>query len=152
MNNGRYSVMFENKINCADRLHFMVSLLSAKQKHSNMKYYYSDTIFTFGKYKGRTLDEVMQLDPEYINWCLANLDHFALGDDEFTSDLDAPPSKMTRGGYDDNDYVPDDDYDSMGWYWRKSFDMYGGGPTGKLSDDFIDNVLDGDPMNYWNID
>jgi hypothetical protein len=142
----------KNKINCADRLHLMVSLLSAKQKHSNMKYYYSDTIFTFGKYKGKTLDEVMQLDPDYVDWCLANLDHFALGDDEFTSNLKTS-SKRTRRFYDDDNYEDDwSDDDSFGSYGQKSFDIYGGGPTGHLSDDFIDNVLDGDPMNYWNID
>lgn len=118
-----------------------------------MKYYYADTIFTFGKHKGKTLDEVMECDPDYVDWCLANLDHFALGNDEFSSDLKTP-SKRTRRFYDDDDYDDwsDDEYDSFGSYGRKSFDMYGGGPTGQLSDDFIDNVLDGDPMNYWNID
>lgn len=120
-----------------------------------MKYYYSDTVFTFGKYEGKTLQDVMRIDPDYVNWCLANLDHFALGDDEFTSDLKMPPSKKSRRIYEDDDDCddwPDDDYDSLGSYGRKSYDMYGGGPTGNLSDDFIDNVLDGDPSNYWNID
>lgn len=36
--------------------------------------------------------------------------------------------------------------------YGKSYSRYGGGPTGDLSDDFINDVLDGDPSMYWNID
>ena len=50
--------------------------------------------------------------------------------------------------YDDDDY--DDDYDDDDY--GSSYSRYGGGPTGDLSDDFIDDVLGGEPDAYWNID
>ncbi|MCO5275251.1 MAG: hypothetical protein M9900_10065 [Flavobacteriales bacterium] len=36
--------------------------------------------------------------------------------------------------------------------YGSSYYKYGGGPTGDLSDDFIDDVLGGNPSAYWNID
>ena len=47
--------------------------------------------------------------------------------------------------YDDDD---DDDYDED----NGSYSRYRGGPTGELTDDFIDDVLGGEPDAYWNID
>jgi hypothetical protein len=41
-----------------------------------MKFYYLDTIFTFGKYSGKTLREMLEIEPSYIDWCTINLDHF----------------------------------------------------------------------------
>lgn len=34
-----------------------------------------DLIFTFGKYKGETLDRVYKLDPEYITWLIKETDN-----------------------------------------------------------------------------
>lgn len=51
---------------------------------------------------------------------------------------------------DDDDY--DDDYDHDYNNIQNDYSIYGGGPTGDLSDDVIDSVFDGDPRNYWNID
>jgi hypothetical protein len=53
-------------------------------------------------------------------------------------------------GYDDDEYV-DTDYD----YNNESYGEYAGSyaqDVEGLSDDFINDVLDGDPDNYWNID
>jgi hypothetical protein len=41
-----------------------------------MKKYYSDTKLTFGKYEGKVIEEILHSDPEYIEWCMINLDHF----------------------------------------------------------------------------
>jgi hypothetical protein len=50
--------------------------------------------------------------------------------------------------YDEDDYNQDfEEYDD-----GDSYSKYGGGPTGELSDDFIDDVLGGEPDAYWNID
>jgi len=43
---------------------------------------------------------------------------------------------------------PPDPFD----YTGSSYEMYGGGPTGDLSDDYIDDAFGGDPDAYWNID
>lgn len=41
-----------------------------------MKFYEHDTVFTFGKYKGKQMGYVLFDDPDYISWCIINLDHF----------------------------------------------------------------------------
>ncbi len=41
-----------------------------------MKFYYLDTKFTSGKYKGQTLEEVHEKDPEYIESALKEDDNF----------------------------------------------------------------------------
>ncbi len=41
-----------------------------------MKVYKFDTIFTFGKHKGKHINEIVSVDPAYITWCIINLDHF----------------------------------------------------------------------------
>jgi len=43
-----------------------------------MKNYTLHTGFSFGKHKGKTIAEVAQSDPSYLNWCMINLDHFYL--------------------------------------------------------------------------
>lgn len=37
---------------------------------------FSDPVFTFGKYKGTTIDMVAEKDPEYLVWAYENVDHF----------------------------------------------------------------------------
>ncbi len=41
-----------------------------------MKFYTLDTEFTFGKFSGKTIREVIEIQPDYINWCAINLGHF----------------------------------------------------------------------------
>lgn len=41
-------------------------------------------IFTFGKYKYKTYLEVIKSDPEYVKWCLQNIQDFSLTADEHT--------------------------------------------------------------------
>lgn len=41
-----------------------------------MKFYDIESIFTFGKYEGMTLEEVYSLDPGYIKYCEDNIDEF----------------------------------------------------------------------------
>ncbi len=35
----------------------------------------------FGKYKGKTLQNVIDLDPGYISWCLRAIDSFEVAED-----------------------------------------------------------------------
>jgi hypothetical protein len=41
-----------------------------------MKFYDIDTVFNFGKYAGKSVREVLEIQPSYIDWCIINLDHF----------------------------------------------------------------------------
>jgi hypothetical protein len=43
-----------------------------------MKFYYLDTKFTSGRYKGQTLEEVFEKDPEYIENALLEDDNFLI--------------------------------------------------------------------------
>ena len=46
-----------------------------------MKFYEMDTVFTFGKHKGLTAEEVFQNNPSYLEFCALNLDHFFLSEE-----------------------------------------------------------------------
>lgn len=50
-----------------------------------MKYYDIDTVFTFGKYDGMSVKEVVSIQPSYIDWCAVNLDHFYIDDSEIAN-------------------------------------------------------------------
>lgn len=41
-----------------------------------MKFYDLDSVFTFGKYEGKTIKEVYEQDPKYIDFCFNNIDEF----------------------------------------------------------------------------
>ena len=47
-----------------------------------MKFYDLNTEFTFGKYKGNTIRQILDFQPSYLDWCAINLDHFVMSDDE----------------------------------------------------------------------
>lgn len=38
--------------------------------------------FTFGKYKGRCIGEIMVTSPSYIKWCIANVSFFKMNKEE----------------------------------------------------------------------
>lgn len=35
----------------------------------------------FGKYKGETIEDIIENDPQYVDWCLENVKHFSLNDE-----------------------------------------------------------------------
>lgn len=129
-----------------------------------MKFYTLDTEFTFGKFQGNTLRQVIDIQPSYLDWCSLNLDHFYMSN-EVIEDIKGviPDFKLSDEGFaklndkyevweneQENDY---DDYDD--YHERESFGQYAGSyaqDVEGLSDDFINDVLDGDPDAYWNID
>lgn len=37
--------------------------------------------FPFGKYKDKTLNEVIETNPSYVQWCLDNVNDFSLDKD-----------------------------------------------------------------------
>ncbi|WP_433896561.1 hypothetical protein [Sphingobacterium mizutaii] len=129
-----------------------------------MKFYTLDTEFTFGKFQGNTLRQVIDIQPSYLDWCSLNLDHFYMSN-EVIEEIKGviPDFKLSDEGVaklndkyevweneQENDY---DDYDD--YHERESFGQYAGSyaqDVEGLSDDFINDVLDGDPDAYWNID
>jgi hypothetical protein len=36
------------------------------------------TILRFGKYRDKTIEEILELDPSYIEWCTETIDDFVL--------------------------------------------------------------------------
>ncbi len=129
-----------------------------------MKFYTLDTEFTFGKFQGNTVRQVIDIQPSYLDWCALNLDHFYISD-EVIEEIKGviPDFKLSDGGVaklndkyevweneQENDY---DDYDD--YHERESYGQYAvsyAQDVEGLSDDFINDVLDGDPDAYWNID
>jgi hypothetical protein len=66
---------------------------------------------------------------------------------DFEKDYESGCYSNYRNDKSSNNENEDDDDNEGGDY-----DLYGGGPTGDLTDDLIDSAFDGDPSNYWNID
>ena len=123
-----------------------------------MKIYTLDTEFTFGKYEGKTVKEVLELQTTYLDWCAINLDHFYISDETIAEIKEIKPDfKITEDGkqkladkylfwaneQQHDDYADYDDY-------SPSYEKYGGAYG--YDDDTIDSAFEGDPENYWNID
>jgi hypothetical protein len=49
-----------------------------------MVFYKVDTKLLFGKYNGKTLTEIIMINPLYINWCISNIKTFHLEPDVIT--------------------------------------------------------------------
>jgi hypothetical protein len=127
-----------------------------------MKFYSLEDKFGFGKYSENTLNEILQQDKTYFEWCLINLNHFLIDDDvideiqsgnpSFQISTEAERARVSKleeyyeeqvsFGDDDFDY-PEEDYGSSG----EKYGWYNG-----FSDDAIDDAFEGDPMNTWNVD
>ena len=45
---------------------------------SNLKIYSPLTILSWGKYEGKSVNEVLLKDTNYLLWCIMNLDHFCV--------------------------------------------------------------------------
>lgn len=45
-----------------------------------MKFYELNSVFYFGKYQGKTVMEILDLQPSYLDWCAINLDHFLMNE------------------------------------------------------------------------
>lgn len=48
------------------------------KKINNLKTYYWDDRLNFGKYEGKTIEDILEFDSEYLLWCVFNLHHFSL--------------------------------------------------------------------------
>jgi hypothetical protein len=127
-----------------------------------MKVYTQNSLLKFGKYNGSILEDIAKTDPNYINWCIINLDHFYLSEEatehlransglviseEATLALEQKRSEISDAS-DSNDYDFDD-------YERRTYDDYNGSYAQDemgWSDQDINDVFGGDADAYWNID
>jgi hypothetical protein len=114
-----------------------------------MKFYNLDTQFTFGKFEGKTLKEVIKIDVSYLEWCSINLDHFYLSDETIdlitkiqsdfrlsTTAIAILEKKFDTWDANQYSYTRDDDFERPDSYedW--------------LNDEFGDDA----EMAYWNTD
>jgi hypothetical protein len=144
-----------------------------------MKFYYIDTQFTFGKYSGKTVREALEIQPSYIDWCAINLDHFYISDDVIDTIKSTKPDfvlseqgmQKLRDKYEKCEQEKQKqekpkqekcketrDYSDFSYPFGKygnHYDEYAGTYAQEVagfSDELIDDVFEGDPDAYWNID
>lgn len=124
-----------------------------------MKNYDLDSVFTFGMYKGMTLQKILIENPSYIQWCILNLDHFNLEEDVFDEFQNINPNfkfsedatNKLQSNWEDEldaqDYFQYDepDYDCSADWEQDTFDALTDGQYGSY-DDFRENGGDWDSM------
>lgn len=49
-----------------------------------MKFYDLNTEFSFGKFEGKTVREILDLQSSYLDWCAINLDYFYITENVIT--------------------------------------------------------------------
>lgn len=127
--------------------------------------------FNFGRYRGLSLADVMDINPSYLDWCIKHCtgvvvalrDHAkeeirtlypsfvmdCLFESSRKWNLDRYDSFDEYGNYienddEDSDYKDNPTYERYSGTWAQDVEGY--------SDDDIDTIFDGDPSAYWNID
>jgi hypothetical protein len=130
-----------------------------------MKFYNLDTEFTFGKFEGETVKEILNIDHAYLEWCAIHLDHFYMTEKVIEEVREIIPGfsiseeakQSLKDKFDnwqnvlDQEQVEHDDES----YERATYEKYSGSYAQDIegwSDQDIDDVFDGDPDAYWNID
>lgn len=116
-------------------------------KAEHMKFYNLDTEFTFGKFEGMTVSEVLKIQHSYINWCAINLDHFFIPDEvikEIKSTI--PDFTISEEGQkklsekyetwvkEQEDYDDNDHYNDYQDYERDTFNALTDGQYGDYDD------------------
>lgn len=123
-----------------------------------------DDCLNFGKYKGLSLADVLEINPSYVNWCVKKCDgvHFVLEDNVISQIKEAFPEFPVTSEFENlccdcyDQYMSDVDEsyyiccDEVPTYCRYN-GSYAQDEMG-FSDDDIDTIFDGDPDAYWNID
>lgn len=131
--------------------------------------------FDFGKFKYCDLGEVLSCAPDYVTWAIENLDgtYFALSNSAVEQirllfpNFKLTPQILYRIGIQEGEYwneVEREEYERRREMWdsgcglgfeEQTYERYGGSYAQDemgYSDDEIDEIFDGDPLAYWNID
>ncbi len=77
-----------------------------------MKFYDIDSEFTFGKYEGKTIKEVFESDPKYIDFCFNNIDEFYVSPDVMKELRSLDPRFAATNTEASTDEFDDDMFDS----------------------------------------
>lgn len=129
-----------------------------------MKTYHLNTVLTFGKHQGQSVKEILSHSPEYISWCIMNLDHFYISKETLESCIpgivkDPLPEHIIKAIKEkqeaEESHEVESDYEPDPWFDNRTFNDYNGSYAQDqmgFSDQVIDDVFDGDPDLYWNID
>lgn len=79
-----------------------------------MKGYEMETPFTFGKYEGKTLEEVFDTDPNYVEKCLTDVPDFSINEKSMQALFTKYPNyDMSVGAIDMNFKKLDEDDDDL---------------------------------------
>ena len=148
------------QIRCTPSFH----LCFTEQNEESMTYYNLDTEFRFGKYKGKTVREVLDLQSSYLNWCVINVDNFIISDSDaaemkrynsrFYLSSEAKSAIKRKAAKENRHAVAWEDSNNTyenEWTYSKYRGSYAQDEMG-FSDQTIDDAFEGDPDNYWNID
>ena len=134
------------------------------------EFYSLEDQFNFGRYRGLSLADVLDINPSYLDWCVKHCTGMAFllqssvieemklvypnfcMDNLFYSRLEENFQFMEYGDDEDNcieefyDYYKDSSptYEKYAGSWAQDVEGY--------SDDDIETIFDGDPSAYWNID
>lgn len=130
-----------------------------------------DDEFDFGRFKGLSLSDVIEISPDYIVWCMFNVTHtpFIISDEamyelsvlypKITFDYEFEKRRFSIlqewKSKQNNDYCYIDENGSYDYDEEETYERYSGTYAQEVedwSDQEIDDVLDGDPEAYWNID
>lgn len=113
----------------------------------------------FGRFDGKELSEIVNIKPDYIEWCIIHLDHFYISEETMDSLIEINSAFTVSLHMQDileeksqNMYSRTNVY---GGFDRPTYGKYAGSYAQDqegLSDNFIDDVLDGFEDAYWNID
>lgn len=131
---------------------------------------------SFGKHNGKTIWEILNNDASYLYWCIDNLSTFALSHAAFEAaktqfpyfaELESINMERISGGtsqkhrleraqeWEEENNRRNSHYEEDDYYYPEHYDEYAGSYAQDvewLSDEFIDDVFDGNPDAYWNID
>lgn len=128
-----------------------------------------DDEFDFGKFKGLSLSDVMDIYPQYIIWCMFNVTHspFIISD-EAMKELSIIYPNFTFGSAFEERRLTllqewESDLDKENCYGNNmdmdedeaTYEIFNGSYAQdcmEYSDDEIETIFDGDPLAYWNID
>jgi tetratricopeptide (TPR) repeat protein len=64
------------KLSYAEKLENGKDFIEEEENVNKLREYQSNYIIGFGKHEGKELSSVICEDPEYVLWCIINLDHF----------------------------------------------------------------------------
>ena len=134
-----------------------------------------DDEFDFGKFKGLSLSDVMDISPQYIVWCMFNVINlpFVISDEAMKELSMIYPSFIVDDTFEQQrqrlikkwEYREVKEDRRHGYYYgnaetemyeyRDTYERYGGSYVQdcmEYSDEEIDTIFDGEPLAYWNID